>query len=131
MEYATKQELQSEIFSNFQASHSASISMALNICGRQAMMLFCEHKAGVANVFMTGVTVLEVQTQLGNNRAPLPLDKPPGTHSPQIWHNLPAYVKDSRSGLDSCLEFIQEIAEIHRLMGEKQREKEESLSHRG
>lgn len=63
---------------------------------------------------------------LGNKKGPLPQDNP----TPPMWHSLPSYVKDSRSGLDSCLEFIQEIAEIHRLMGKEQREKEKSLPHR-
>lgn len=58
------------------------------------------------------------------------LKKPLATPYPPIWHSLPAYVKDSRSRLDSCLEFIQEIAEIHRLMRAEQRETEESLPHR-
>lgn len=78
---------------------------------------------------MTSVILLEVRRWpwQWQSRVSLPQDKLPTTPNLPVWHSLPAYVKDSGSGPESCLEFIQEIAEIHRLMGEEQWEKEKSL----
>ena len=75
-----------------------------------------KQKVGMANVFMTGVILLESpkMTLAMTSCHCLEINRPPTP----IWHILPAYVKDSRSGLDSCLEFIQEMAKIHRLMDE-------------
>ena len=89
---------------------------------------FWKQKVGMANVFMTGVILLESpkMTLAMTSCHCLKINHPPTP----IWHIVPAYVKDSRNGLDSCLEFIQEIAKkkkgkkkkemakFHRLMDE-------------
>ena len=69
---------------------------------------FWKQKVGMANVFMTGVILLESpkMTLAMTSCHCLKINHPPTP----IWHIVPAYVKDSRNGLDSCLEFIQEIA---------------------